>query len=71
MNHAPNRMVISKDFQASAPSPRRRAWCDQVREAPEESKIAVLSKGTPQGWIGVMPVGGQDIPISAVGERAL
>lgn len=42
-------MVIRSDFQASVPSPRRRAWWDQVREAPEESSIAVLSRGTPQG----------------------
>ena len=33
--------------------------------------MAVLSKGTPQGFIGLIPVGGQDIPISAVEVRAL
>ena len=33
--------------------------------------MAVFKRGTPQGWIGLIPVGGQVIPISAVGERAL
>lgn len=71
VNQAPSRIVISSVFQASFPSPRRRAWWDQVREAPEDRSIAVLSRGTPQGWIGFIPVGGQVIPISAVGDRAL
>jgi len=57
--------------QASLPSPFRSLWCDQVRDTPEDSRMAVLSRGTPQGCMGVIPVGGQVIPISAVGDRAL
>lgn len=33
--------------------------------------MAVLSSGTPQGFIVLIPVGGHVIPISAVGARAL
>jgi len=33
--------------------------------------MAVFSKGTPQGLIGCIPVGGQTQPISGVGARAL
>lgn len=49
----------------------RRAWWDQVKDTPEDNNIAVFNSGTPQGWIGVIPVGGQVIPISAVGDSAL
>ena len=33
--------------------------------------MAVFSKGTPQGFIGFIPAGGHDIPISAVVVKAL
>lgn len=33
--------------------------------------MAVFRRGTPHGWIGDIPVGGQVIPISAVGDSAL
>lgn len=49
----------------------RRAWWDQVKDAPDESSIAVFKRGTPHGFMGFIPVGGQDIPISEVGVKAL
>jgi len=63
--------VIVRAFQDSVPLPSRRLWWDQVREAPEDRRMAVFSKGTPQGCIGLIPVGGHVIPISGVGESAL
>nr|WP_260680419.1 hypothetical protein [Klebsiella pneumoniae] len=33
--------------------------------------MAVFSRGTPQGCMGAIPVGGHVIPISEVGARAL
>ena len=71
VNQAPSNTVIIRDCHASFPSPFRSLWCDQVRETPEERRMAVFRRGTPQGCIGVIPVGGHVIPISAVGERAL
>lgn len=71
VNQIPRRIVTSRAFHASFPLPSRKLWWDQVREAPEDRRIAVLSSGTPHGWMGVMPVGGQVIPISAVGDKAL
>lgn len=42
-----------------------------MRDAPEDNKIAVFRRGTPQGCIGVIPEGGQVTPISGVGDKAL
>ena len=41
----------------------------QVIEQPLESKIMVLRRGTSSGLIGVMPMGGQELPSSRVGWR--
>lgn len=71
VNQTPKRIVTVKAFQASVAPPSRRVWWDHVREAPEESNMAVFKRGTPHGWIGLIPVGGHDIPISAVGASAL
>jgi hypothetical protein len=40
-----------------------------VTETPDNSKIAVLSRGTEKASIGIIPAGGQVIPNSAVGDR--
>lgn len=44
-------------------------WCAHVTETPEERRTAVFSRGTPKGSKGVMPVGGQQPPISGVGAK--
>lgn len=46
-------------------------WCAQVTVAPEASRTAVFSRGTLNGLMGVMPVGGQVQPSSGVGARLL
>jgi hypothetical protein len=50
--------------------PAINAWCDQVTEAPEESKRMVLSNGSSHGLIGTIPAGGQAQPSSTVGANA-
>ena len=45
------------------------AICAQVTEHPLESKITVLSKGTSNGLIGTMPVGGHTLPSSTLGLK--
>lgn len=50
-------------------SPSIMLWWAQVTVTPEESNTAVLRRGTPKGSRGVMPVGGQQPPISGVGAR--
>ena len=47
------------------------AWCDQVTVAPEANKIAVFNKGIWKGLKGRIPVGGQQFPISIVGDNLL
>lgn len=44
-------------------------WWAHVTVTPEESKTAVLSRGTPNGSRGVIPAGGQQPPTSGVGAR--
>ena len=47
------------------------AWCDHVTVAPDANKIAVFRRGTWNGLNGTIPVGGQQFPISTVGESLL
>jgi len=47
------------------------AWWDHVTVAPDANKIAVFSSGIWKGLKGVIPVGGQQFPISTVGESLL
>lgn len=46
-------------------------WWAHVTVTPDASNTAVLSKGTLNGFKGVIPVGGQAHPNSGVGERLL
>lgn len=39
-------------------------WWDQVTVTPDKSKTILLSKGTPKGLKGLIPIGGQTLPIS-------
>lgn len=48
-----------------------RAWCAQVTVTPEESKITVLSKGTPNALKGRIPFGGQALPNSTLTAKLL
>lgn len=51
--------------------PARMLWWAQVTVTPDESRTAVLRRGTRKGLIGLIPVGGQDTPSSMVGARLL
>jgi len=46
-------------------------WWAQVTVTPEDSRIIVFSKGTWKGLNGKIPWGGQNLPISKVGESLL
>ncbi len=56
---------------ASFRLPESILWWAQVTVTPEDSKTAVLSKGIRKGFIGVIPVGGQETPNSTVGASLL
>lgn len=56
---------------ASFPLPSVRLWWAQVTVAPEARRTAVLRRGTLNGLIGEIAVGGQVQPSSGVGARAL
>lgn len=49
--------------------PLIKAWWPYVTKAPEESNKKVFNKGTPNGFKGVIPCGGQLPPISTLGIR--
>jgi len=49
--------------------PANKAWCDHVINAPEVTKTKVFNKGTCQGLIASIPLGGHTQPISAVGFK--
>jgi hypothetical protein len=46
-------------------------WCAHVTVTPDASSVAVLSRGTLNGFNGLIPVGGQAHPNSGVGARLL
>ena len=44
-------------------------WCAHVTVTPEDRRTAVFNRGTPKGSRVVIPVGGQQPPISGEGAR--
>jgi hypothetical protein len=46
-------------------------WWAQVTVTPDASRTAVLRRGTLNGFKGIIPIGGQQQPISGVGDRLL
>jgi hypothetical protein len=46
-------------------------WWAQVTVTPDASRTAVLRRGTLKGFKGLIPIGGQQHPISGVGDRLL
>ena len=46
-------------------------WWAQVTENPDDSKIIVFNRGMAKGFSTVIPVGGQEHPISGVGAKLL
>jgi hypothetical protein len=49
----------------------KRLWWAQVTVTPEAKSTAVFSRGTLNGFRGVIPAGGQQHPSSGVGESLL
>lgn len=62
-------MVSVRDRIASLRFPCVRLWWVHVTVTPEARRTAVFSRGTSNGFKGVIPEGGQHPPISGVGER--
>ena len=68
---APKKIVKAKLFNAWSLLPHTMLWWAQVTVAPELNKIAVFSKGTPNGFSACMPCGGHITPISTEGDKLL
>jgi len=64
-------MVIIKPSITTGRWPLNRALWDQVKLTPEEIKRIVFKKGSPHGFIGWIPNGGQIPPIHIDGDKAL
>ena len=49
-------------------SPPINAWWAQVTVAPEDTRMIVFKRGTPNGLKGKTPIGGHTLPTSILGE---
>lgn len=58
-------------FKAPLLFPCIKEWWAYVIVTPEDNKIIVLSKGNSKGLTDSMPIGGQWVPISTLGDTAL
>lgn len=52
-------------------SPSISLWWAQVTVTPDANRTAVFNNGTLKGFSGLIPIGGQQHPISGVGESLL
>lgn len=71
MKYAPNPTVQMRAIFASFALPSVIEWWAQVTVAPDARRTAVFNRGTLNGLIGVIPVGGQVQPSSGVGASLL
>ena len=46
-------------------------WWDHATVNPDDSRIIVFNNGTLKGLIVLIPIGGQELPISTEGESLL
>lgn len=65
--------IIVNTSPIKAPSllPCINEWCEYVTVIPEDNNIKVFNKGNSKAFIDSTPIGGQNIPISAVGDKEL
>jgi hypothetical protein len=71
VNISPKITVIINPLIVSFLFPAIIALCDHVTVAPDVNRIAVFNNGTSNAFNGVIPTGGQTLPISTVGTNAL
>ena len=67
----PSATVNVSAFKASRRRPSINLWCAHVTVTPDAKRTAVFRRGTENGLIGVIPVGGQQQPSSGVGANLL
>jgi len=71
VKYSPSATVIIRAWTVLARLCSSNLWWAHVTVTPEASRTAVLSKGTLNGFSGVIPVGGHAQPSSGVGDRLL
>lgn len=71
MKYTPKVTVKVKAWIALVRLPSMILWCAHVTVTPEASRTAVFRRGTLNGLIGVIPIGGQQHPSSGVGASLL
>jgi len=69
VNVIANTIVINNAILAGSFRPTKISWWAHVTEAPDNNKINVFNKGTPQGSKGFILVGGHTDPISIAGDK--
>ena len=71
VKYAPSNTVKIRALIASVRIPSIKLWCAQVTVTPDASNTAVFKRGTLNGLMGSIPVGGHLHPSSGVGARLL
>lgn len=69
MNNTANKIVKNPPINADSRVPSIRAWWAYVIVAPLDNNKIVLSNGMAKGFNGSIPLGGQDLPNSTVGDN--
>ena len=64
MKNIPNMIVKIKEIIVKFLSPKIKEWCDKVKRKPEANNIVLPNKGIDQGFIILIPWGGQKAPNS-------
>lgn len=71
VKYPPKQTVSNRAWRASVRLPSINLWWAQVTVTPDARRTAVFRRGTLNGLSGLMPEGGQEHPISGVGDRLL
>jgi len=66
-----NITVNTQPYKAPLLLPCIKEWCAYVTVTPDDNKIIVLSKGSSNGFIALIPIGGQWAPNTTVGDNEL
>lgn len=68
---AAKNIVKPKPYRVPDLFPCIKEWCAYVTVTPEDKRITVFNKGNSNGFIACVPIGGHNVPISMLGDKAL
>jgi len=71
VNITAKKIVKTKPYKVPDLFPCIKEWWAYVTVTPEDNKITVFNKGNSKGFIAWVPIGGHNVPISMLGDKAL